>query len=397
MRTLQQILAVTVMNLRSIPSRLGTSFVVVIGIAGVVGVMTALLSMSAGFEATLASTGRDDRVIILRGGATDELSSVLYREQGQIIVDLPGIAKSADGQPLAAAELYMLTDVVKKSSGTAGNVIVRGVTRNVWQLRPEITLLEGRDLAPGKREVLVGRSAQDQFANLNIGDSVEVRDGPWTVVGVFDASGGSHESEIWVDVDTLHGAIPRNGYTGVTAQLEDASDETFQAFKDRLTTDPRLTVQVQREPEYYASRSQALSNFINGLGYTVAVIMAVGAIFGALNTMYAAVSTRSVEIATLRALGFGSLPVVISVLIEALILALAGGLVGAAVAYAVFNGYTVSTLNFQTFSQTAFAFQVTPELLSQGVKWAVFIGMLGGLFPAIRAARLPIVDALREQ
>ncbi len=392
---LRQIAAVTTMNLKSVPSRLGTSLVIVIGIAGVVGVMTALLSMAAGFKATLASTGRADRVIILRGGANDELSSVLYREQGRIVLEMPGIRKGADGAPLASAELYMLTDVVKKSSGGASNVIVRGVARNVWQLRPEARIVAGRDLEPGRREVLVGRAAQSQFAGLEIGDAVEVRDGPWQVVGVFEAEGGSHESEIWVDVDTLHGAIPRQGYTGVTAQLEDARAETFQAFKDRLTTDPRLTVQVQREPEYYASRSQALSNFINGLGYTVTIIMAIGAVFGALNTMYAAVSTRTIEIATLRALGFGGAPVVVSVLIEALLLALAGGLIGAALAYGVFNGYSVSTLNFQTFSQTAFAFRVTPELLAQGVSGAVLIGMLGGLFPAVRAARLPIVNALR--
>ncbi|MEQ1440044.1 ABC transporter permease [Fontimonas sp. SYSU GA230001] len=392
---LRQIAAVTAMNVRSIPSRLGTSLVIVIGIAGVVGVMTALLSMAAGFQATLASTGRPDRVIVLRGGATDELSSVLYRDQGQIVVDLPGIRRGADGKPLASAELYMLTDVVKKSSGGASNVIVRGVARNVWQVRPEASIVAGRDLQPGRREVLVGRAAQAQFAGLELGDPVEVRDGPWQVVGVFEADGSAHESEIWVDVDTLHGAIPRQGYTGVTAQLDDDRPETFQAFKDRVTTDPRLTVQVQREPDFYASRSKALSNFINGLGYTVTVIMAIGAVFGALNTMYAAVSTRSVEIATLRALGFGGLPVVISVLIEALLLALAGGAIGAALAYLLFNGYSVSTLNFQTFSQTAFAFRVTPDLLVQGVTWAVLIGMIGGIFPAVRAARLPIVDALR--
>lgn len=392
---LRQIAAVTAMNVRSIPSRLGTSMVIVIGIAGVVGVMTALLSMAVGFQATLASTGRPDRVIVLRGGATDELASVLYRDHGQIVVDLPGIRKGADGKPLASAELYMLTDVVKKSSGGASNVIVRGVARNVWAVRPEAGIVAGRDLQPGRREVLVGRAAQAQFAGLELGDPVEVRDGPWEVVGAFEADNSSHESEIWVDVDTLHGAIPRQGYTGVTAQLEDASAETFEAFKDRVTTDPRLTVQVQREPDFYASRSKALSNFINGLGYTVTVIMAIGAVFGALNTMYAAVSTRTVEIATLRALGFGGLPVVVSVLIEALLLALAGGAIGAALAYALFNGYSVSTLNFQTFSQTAFAFRVTPDLLVQGVAWAVIIGMIGGLFPAVRAARLPIVDALR--
>lgn len=389
----REIVAVTAMNLRNIPSRLGTSLVILIGIAGVVGVLVALLSMAKGFAATLASTGRDDRVIVLRGGANDELSSVIFRDQWEAIRQTPGIATGTDGEPLAIAEKYILASVPRIGSPEPSNLVVRGTTARVFELRPETRLVEGRMFQPGLYEVVVGRSAQGQFANLRRGERVAIRDGDWTVVGVFDSGGDVHESEIWADLETLMAAAKSPVMGSVTAQLESA--DAFQAFKDTLTTDPRLTVKVLREPTYYASRSKALTNMVNVLGYGVGVIMAIGALFGALNTMYAAVSTRTVEIATLRALGFGGTAVVVSVLIEALLLALAGGVLGAGIAYVVFNGYSVSTLNFQTFSQVAFAFAVTPELLWQGILWALTIGFIGGLFPALRAARLPIVDALR--
>ncbi|MEK6807148.1 MAG: ABC transporter permease [Pseudomonadota bacterium] len=392
----QQIGAVSAMSLRSIPSRLGSSLVIVIGIAGVVGVMVALLSMAAGFEATLASTGRAERVIMLRGGATDELGSVIYKAQGDAVRDVAGIKQTADGRPLMLLEVYLLTEIVK-IGGEGSNVVVRGTDPDVLQVRDEARIVQGRMFRPGTREVIVGRGAQSEFEGLALGKSVDVRDGGWTIVGVFETGGDTHESELWVDRATLQSASRRLAYTTVTAVLEDASPAGFTAFKDRLTTDPRLNLQVQREPDYYKSRSVGLSQFINGLGYTVAVIMAIGALFGALNTMYAAISTRTVEIGTLRAIGFGGAPVVISILIEALLLALAGSLIGAALAYFFFNGYTVSTLNIQTFSQTAFAFRVTPAVLMQGVIWAVAIGFLGGLFPALRAARLPVTEALRAQ
>lgn len=393
--TLNQIVAVTAMNIRNIPSRLGTSLVILIGIAGVVGVMVALLSMARGFEATLAGTGRPDRVIVLRGGANDELSSVIFRDQVEVIKQVPGIRKGSDGQPLAIAEKYILTGVPRIGSVEPANVVVRGTTDKVLELRPETKLIEGRMFQPGVFEVIVGRGAQGQFANLRLGEKVAIRSGDWTVVGVFETGGDVHESEIWTDVETLMAAANSPVAASLTAQLE--SEDLFPAFKDALTTDPRLTAKVQKEPEYYASRSEALQNMINVLGYAVGVIMGIGALFGALNTMYAAVSTRTVELATLRALGFGGLPVVVSVMIEALLLALAGGVLGAGIAYLVFNGYTVSTLNFQTFSQVAFDFRVTQDLLVQGVIWALSIGFIGGLFPAVRAARLPIVDALRAQ
>jgi len=393
--TLNQIIAVTALNLRSIPSRLGTSMVIVIGIAGVVGVLIALLSMGAGFEATLGGTGTPARTIVLRGGSTDELGSVITREQAQVVADAPGVARNAEGKAFTLPELYLLTDVAKPDSDSPNNVVVRGTYADVSGVRPEFRIVAGRMFQPGVREVVVGAGAAAQFETLKLGGTVDVRDGPWTIVGLFETDGDVHESELWVDVEALQTASRRQAYNSITVQLENA--EAFQGFKDALTTDPRLVVSVQREPDYYASRSEQLHLLIRILGYTVAVIMGIGAVFGALNVMYAAVATRTVEIATLRALGFGGLPVVVSVMIEALVLSFAGGCVGALGAYLFFNGHTVNTLNFQTFSQVAFDFRVTPDLIKKGLMWALSMGLLGGLFPAVRAARLPIIDALRAQ
>ena len=391
--TLNQIGAVTALNVRSIPSRLGTSLVIVIGIAGVVGVLVALLSMGAGFAATLGGTGTEERTIVLRGGSVDELSSVITREQSQIIGDAPGVARDADGKPVMVAEFYLLTDVAKPDSTSPNNVVVRGTQSDVARVRPEFRIVEGRMFESGVREVIIGTGVARQFETLQLGGTVDVRDGAWNIVGIFETGGDVHESELWVDAGALETASRRSAFNSVTLQLESA--DAFQTFKDALTTDPRLVVNPQRQTDYYASRSEQLHMLIRILGYTVAVIMGIGAVFGALNVMYAAVATRTVEIATLRALGFGGLPVVISVMIESLLLALAGGLVGALGAYLFFNGFTVNTLNFQTFSQVAFAFQVTPELIRQGIVWALVMGLIGGLFPAVRAARLPVVDALR--
>jgi putative ABC transport system permease protein len=394
---LQQIAAVTAMNLRTIPQRLGVSLVIVAGIAGVVGVLVAMLAMAAGFERTLASTGRYDRAIVLRVGSIDELGSSMGVEQARLIADVPGVRRGAGGAPVALPEVYVLTNISKKGDATRApsNAVVRGTSPGVFDLRPEARIVEGRMFEAGKREVVVGRAARAEYADLDLGQTVEVRDGPWTIVGVFDSGGDVHESELWVDATALHDAVRAQYYSSVIVQLEDDRAGTFQAFEDRMTTDPRLRTKPQREPDYYASRSEGLKNFITAIGYTVAAIMAIGAVFGALNTMYAAVATRSVEIATLRAIGFGGGPVVASIMIEALLLSLVGAVIGAAVAYVVFNGFQVSGLNFQTFSQVAFAFAVTPPLLVQGVIWAIVIGFFGGLAPAVRAARQPVVDALR--
>ncbi|MCI0749405.1 MAG: ABC transporter permease, partial [Nevskiales bacterium] len=362
---------------------------------GLVGVLVALLAMSEGFQKTQSTTGRPDRVIVLREGSTDEMSSVMGLEQVQILRDLPGVRRGADGLPLAVGEMYVLTNVNKRDSTSPSNVVVRGTTAQAFKVRPEVRLIAGRLFEPGKREVVVGRGAVSEYAGLGLGQTVEVRDGLWTVVGQFESGGNVHESELWVDVTALHDAARSQHYTTLVLQLEDDRAETFTAFKDRVTQDPRVQVSAQREPDYYASRSEALDAFIRGLGYTVAAIMALGALFGALNTLYAAIAARRVEIATLRAIGFGGGPVVVSVLVEAWLLSLVGAVIGATIAYVVFNGFTVSTLNMQTFSQVAFAFAVTPSLLVQGIVWALGIGFFGGLFPALRAARMPVVNALR--
>lgn len=393
MNWLMQIYEISQMNLRNIPQRLGTSLVIVIGIAGVVTVLVALLAMAEGFAHTLASTGRDDRAIVMRSGANDELASGFSRDQALVVAQAPGVRRQADGSPLASPERYILTNLINRKNDEPSNVPVRGVDPVAVALRPEFRIVEGRHFTPGAREVIVGRNAAAQFAGTAVGQTLPVREGDWRVVGIFESGGDVHESELWVDRATLDGVMRTSYVASVQVQLDDAA--AFEGFKRVLDDDPRVNVDVRRQSTYYAAQSQATGTFIRVLGTVVASIMALGAIFAALNTMYSAVSTRTVEIATLRALGFGGGPLVASVLLEALALALLGGLAGGLLAYALFNGFTVSTLNFQTFSQVAFAFRVTPQLLVQGLAWALAIGLVGGLLPAIRAARLPVTTALR--
>jgi putative ABC transport system permease protein len=393
MNWFRQVFEVAVMNLRSVPQRIGASLVIVIGIAGVVGVLVALFAMAEGFRQTLASTGRADRAIVLRSGAIDELSSGFDREQALVIAQASGVRKDEQGRALASPERYLLTNLVNLKNREPSNVPVRGVDAVAVQVRPEFRIVEGRMVAPGRREVVVGRNVTSQFEGARRGGKVPVRDGDWDVVGVFETGGDVHESEIWVDRAVIDGVLRSSFIASVIVALD--SPAAFDTFKAALSTDPRVNVDVRRETAYYAAQSQATGAFIRVLGTVVGVIMAIGAVFAALNTMYSAVSSRATEIATLRAIGFGGLPVVGSVLLEAVVLALAGGLLGGLIAYALFNGFTVSTLNFQTFSQVAFAFKVTPALLTQGLLWALSIGLVGGLFPALRAARLPITTVLR--
>ncbi len=393
MRVLKQIVAIAWMNLRNIPQRLGTSLVIVIGIAGVVGVLVALLAMGEGFRATLAGTGTDDRAIVLREGANAELSSGLTREQADLIKRLPGVRRDAGGEPIASAELLVIADLPKASTGTAANAQVRGVQPEAFALRPDVKIIEGRNFTPGPRELIAGRGAASQFGDIQVGSRIAFRDSDWTIVGLFEAGGGAHESELWGDAEVVQSAYRRNGFQSVSLQLDSAA--ALDGVRTAIQGDPRLNVKIQSEKSYYEAQSRQLSMIINIVGTVIAAIMALGAVFGALNTMYAAIATRSREIATLRAIGFGGLPVVISVMLEALLLALLGGLLGAALAYLVFNGYTVSTLNGASFSQVAFDFKVTTALMWQGLTWALVIGLVGGLLPAIRAARLPVTTALR--
>jgi putative ABC transport system permease protein len=394
-RTLNQIAHITLINLRTIPRRLSTSLVVVVGIAGVVGVLVSVLAMSEGFRHTLASTGRPHRVIMLRAGSDAELSSGVAREQATLLATLPGIARDATGRPLASAELVVMVDLPRKGEHDPNNVPFRGVQPTAFDIRDELRLVEGRRFARGVREVIVGRKAAEQFAGLGVGSHIGFRDSDWTVVGIFASGGDVHESEIWADAEVALSAFRRQGFQSVTATLADGSDSGLARVRETIARDRRLSITVLREPEYYAKQATILSNLIKVLGYTVAAFMAVGAMFGALNCMYSAIASRQVEIATLRAIGFGGAPVVISVLIEALVLALAGGAVGGGLAYLYCDGASLSTLNFNTFSQVAFDFRVTPGLLLQGLVWALLIGFAGGVFPAVRAARVPVTVALR--
>jgi putative ABC transport system permease protein len=380
------------MSLQTLPQRLGASSVIVIGIAGVVAVLVSVLAMGAGFQHTLADSGRDDRVIILRGGSDVELNSSVTRTDVDVISNAPGLAKDSSGKAVLSSELVTVVNVPKRDTGTDANVTLRGVGLKLTEVRPELEVVSGRMFRPAVRELIAGVGAARQFRGLGIGSMVHLRNADWTVVGTFTSNGDVHESELLADVDTVGSSIERNGYSSAVALL--TSPAEFSRFKDALTTDPQLKVDVQREPDYYAAQSKQLTQIINVVGTTVAIIMAIGAMFGALNSMYSAVAARGLEIATLRAIGFGALPVLLSVMIEALLLALIGGIIGASLAWLFFNGHSVSTLG-GAFAQVVFELTVTPTLIATGVVWACVIGLLGGLFPALRAARLPVAEALR--
>ena len=392
MNMLRQIRAVTWMNLSSIPQRFGTSSVIIVGIAGVVAVLISVLAMATGFQRTIVATGRDDRAIVLRGGSDSELASTLSREATLTIMDAPGIRKDSAGKPLASAEAVVIVDMPKKSNDSGANVTIRGIGAAGLALRPEIHLVAGRMFQRGLRELIVGSGAQAQFKGLDVGSHLALRGSDWTIVGAFVSNGDSHESELLADGETVLSAYRRNLYQSVVVLL--ASKDSFGVFKSSLTTNPQLSVDVMREHDYYAKQSQRMSSVLSFIAYVVGGIMAVGALFGALNTMYSAVSVRSREIATLRAIGFGASAVVLSVLIEALLLSVIGALIGAGLAWMFFNGNMVSTLG-SNFTQVVFRLAVGPSLVALGIVWACVIGLVGGLFPAIRAARLPVATALR--
>lgn len=395
MQWISQTIAVTLLNLRTVPQRLSSSGVAIVGIAGVVVVFVSVLSIAAGFSAAMQGTGSDARALVMRSGADSEMTSGIGGEEASVIRSAPGLRRDEQGTALASSELYVIIDLPKISTNTPANVPMRGIEPVTMAVRDETSIVDGRMLEFGTNEVVVGRGASGQFAGLTVGNVIQSGQATWTVVGVFEADGGVTETEIWVDARVLQGVYRRgNSYQVVLGRLE--SSDSFGAFNDWLTTNPQLNVQVKRESDYYAQQSRALSSLIQGVGFGIAFLMGVGAVFGAILTMYTAVSTRSREIATLRALGFNRSAVVISVLAESLALGALGGLIGGAGAYFGFNGYQTSTINFQTFSQVAFAFRVTPELLMTGVFYALLLGFVGGFFPALRAARLPIPAALRE-
>ncbi len=394
MKSVKQIIAVTVLNLRNIPQRLASSAVAVIGVAAVVLVFAAVLSMAAGLERTIMATGSDDTAVIIRSGSTSELNSGFSNEQTLVIASAPGVLKDG-GRTVMSSELYVVTDVRKKSTNADANVPFRGVQPAAFEVRDNIRIVDGRMFEPGKNEIVVGLAAQREFVGLDTGATIRFGQTEWTIVGAFEAGGSVDESELWTDVRILQAAYRRgNSFQSVRVKLE--TPESIETLRTALEADPRIDPDVLSERDYYSSQSESLIQFIKVIGYPLTFLMAIGAIFGALNSMYSSVSVRGKEIATLRALGFGPMPILISTLIESIILAAVGGIIGGLLAFLVFNGFQVSTLNGPSFSQVVFNFAVTPELLTEGLKAALIIGLVGGFFPAIRAARLPVAQALRE-
>ena len=386
---LQQIRAITIMNLQNLPSRLGSSSVIVVGIGGVVAVLVGLLSMAAGFASVLENTAEPDRAIIMRDGNTSEFNGAMSVGDRQTIAAMEQVA-------IGSGETFVVAAIEKIGTDVPANVPLRGVEQASFDIRPEVQIAAGRNFETGKAEIIAGVKAANQFKGLAIGDTLQVRDQAWLVVGHFTSGGSANEGEIWADLANVNSAYRRGGFSS-TMRVKLVSEAAGAELDERLKSDPRFDLMVRTEREHYANLTEDREALINGFGFAVGIIMAVGAIFAALNTMYSAVSARTVEIATLRALGFSNLPIVLSVMIEALALALLGGLLGGALVWLAFDGYTASTLNNASFSQVAFDFAVTPELLQMGLTWALTLGLLGGLFPALRAARLPITTALRGE
>ena len=381
-------------NVRSVKARWTSAIVAVIGIAGTVGVFVAMLSLARGFRATLVASGSPGNALVMRAGSTSEMMGGVTLDTVKIIQDAPGVARDSNG-PLVTQEVVGVMPFPLISTGTDANVQVRGVSPNVLRIRNFVKIAQGRMFQPGLSELVVGKNASTTYSGLKVGDTVKFGGGMWQVVGVFDAGGSSFDSEVWCDAPVLNQVLkrPDNIFQSVTVHL--ASPGTFQQFKDAVTSDPRLNVDVTREIDYYAKQSTRMTTLITVLGGVVAGIMAIGAVFAGLNTMYSAVAERGREIATMRALGFGAAAVVISFLVEALLISFVGGLVGC-VAVLPLNGLTTATINWQTFSSLAFAFKITTALLVEGIIFALVMGIVGGLLPAIRAASSPVATALRE-
>ncbi len=383
-----------VYNFRSAKARWTSAIVAVLGIAGTVGVFVAMLALAKGFRATLVSSGSPDNAIILRAGSNSEMESGISLSNVNILQDKPGVALK-DGQPLITSEVVVIAPFPLRSTHTDANVQVRGVSPNVLTVRPNVRIVQGRMFRPGLAELVVGSNAVKSYAGLSVGNKVRFGGGDWTITGIFDAGGSAFDSEVWCDANVLDGVYKRPANVFQSATVHLTSPGAFQQFKDAVSKDPRLNVDVSREIDYYAKQSQTFTRLITILGGLVAGVMAIGAIFGALNTMYSAVAERTREIAVMRALGFGAAAVVFSFLIEALLIAFVGGTLGC-VAVLPLNGFTTGAMNWQTFSHLAFAFKITPNLMAGGIIFALAMGMVGGLLPAVHAARRPVAQALRE-
>jgi putative ABC transport system permease protein len=383
-----------VYNFRSVKARWTSAIVAVLGIAGTVGVFVAMLSLARGFRATLVSSGSYDNAMVLRTGSTSEMMSGFNLDTVKILQDAPGVAR-LNGAPAVTAEVVVIAPFPLRSTGTDANVQVRGVSPNVLTVRPKVKILSGQMFHPGLSELVVGRNASQTYAGLTLGNRVRFGGGEWTVTGIFDAGGSAFDSEAWCDSRVLDDVYKRPTNIFQSATIHLASPDSFQEFKDAVTRDPRLNVDVTREIDYYAKQSQTMTRLITVLGGLVAAVMAIGAIFGALNTMYSAVSERGREIAVMRALGFSAVAVVLSFLIEALLISFVGGAIGC-LAVLPLNGFTTGAMNWQTFSHLAFAFRITPDLLVGGLIFALGMGVAGGMIPAIHAALRPVAAALRS-
>lgn len=388
--------SVAAVGISTLNQRVGSSAVIVVGIAGVVGVLVALLAMAEGYAQTLRNSGSTDTAIVLRGASAAEVASVLGREDLVQISQAAGVARNDKGEPLASAETVVAANLPVKGGrdGDEGSAQVRGVSDAAFAVRPHLRIVEGRRFQPGLRELVVGKGALRQFTGLQVGATLKLGTQPWTVVGVF-ASGDAMESELWADANVVGDAYQRgSSRNSVTVRLTSAA--AFKDFKAALDANPQLKVDASTTIDFFAKQSEKMTQILRIIGITVGAIMAVGAVFGALNTMFAAVASRAREIATLRAIGFRGLPVVVAVMLETMLLALAGGLIGGLLAWLLFNGFEASTMAAGSVGKLNFSLQVSPGLLWEGIKWALAIGFIGGLFPATRAASLPVTTALRE-
>ncbi len=382
-------------NVRSVRERWPSTLVAILGIAGVVAVFVAVLALAKGFHSAMVESGSPQNVMIRRAGSNSEMESAVTLDQVKAVSNAEEIAKNAAGAPLVSPEVVVIAAFKHRKSDADALAQVRGVSPMAMEVRPNLKLAEGRFLEPGLAELVVGKAASGMYVGFNLNSKIKFGGREWTVVGILDGRGSAYDSEVWADTTVLQQTFsrPENIFSSVTVRM--TSREAFEALKDRITSDPRLTVQADRESDYYAKQSELLTFVILFLGVMVASIMAVGAIFGALNVLLSSVSARSREIATMRALGFSPLAVVLSMTFESLFVAFLGGILGCIVILPI-NGLTTSTINWQTFSQLAFAFRVTPELLVGGVLFALVMGFIGGLVPSVRAARLPVASALRE-
>jgi putative ABC transport system permease protein len=384
---------ITNYNLRSMVVRKATAAMTAGGIAMVVAVFVMTLAIAQGFRATLVASGSPGNAIVLRKGATAETTSAVLKSDVPIVESLPQVARGSDGRPLASPELLVAIAVPRLSDNQPANVPARGVGPKAFEVRDAFKIVEGRKFNFGTREINVGRLAVGRFKGLTTGSEVKFGGATWNVVGVFTANDAAFESEIWGDIDLMMPAFQRNGYQSMIVRLADPS--MFDSFRATLEGDPRLFLKPQREQDYYAEQSRPLTIVIRVFGAFVTLILSIGAMFGAMNTMYAAVAYRTREIGTLRALGFSRLRIVSAFMVESIALALVGGLIGLVLALPV-HGISTGTTNFTSFSEVAFKFRITPGLLAGGLIFAAVMGAIGGLLPAVRAARIPVARALRE-